>query len=181
MSVTRKLIAPNKSNKNSILKMDSNKTFVVNQTKKWQMLFGPNSTFTNSSQVVKLSARFDDDTFNNIKIIGYLYDSKNNTVANSATCTFKIFKINNPTWTETLITTLNGTQLFNNYFYVNPVLSTLTPLDFFGGDSIMIEATITRLNETYRERIYVNHLGIFDNVFRLRQDVEFLDISKVDE
>jgi hypothetical protein len=45
----------------------------------------------------------------------------------------------------------------------------------------MIQATIVRLGITYRDRIYVNHLGIFDNVTRLRGDVEFLEVTKKDE
>ena len=72
-----------------------------------------------------------------------------------------------------------GSQLSNNYFYINPTVASLTPIDFFGGDTIMIEATAIRLGVTYRDRIYVNHLGIYDNVTRLRGDVEFLDLTKV--
>jgi hypothetical protein len=45
----------------------------------------------------------------------------------------------------------------------------------------MIEATIIRLGLTYRERVYLNHLGIFDSVTRLKRDVDFLSISKKDE
>ena len=64
---------------------------------------------------------------------------------------------------------------------MNPTLSAIGSIDFQGGDSIMIEATINRLSSVYRDRIYVNHLGIYDNVTRLRGDVEFLEVTKKDE
>jgi hypothetical protein len=180
MPVTRKLIAPNKSKKWQVQKMDSAKPYVVNENPKWQMLFGPNSALSTSVQNIKIAAKFDDNTFTNLKIIGYLYDAQNASVANAATCTFKVYQITTPDWTENLITTMSGTQLANNYFYTNPLNVTMFPIDFFGGDSIMIEATIVRLGQTYRDRIYVNHLGIYDNVDRLRKDVEFLEITKKD-
>lgn len=180
MPVTRKLIAPNKSKKWQVQKMDSSKPFCVNENPKWQMLFGPNSAFTTSTQNIRIAAQFDAGTFQNIKVIAYLYDAQNASVANAASCEFKIYSITTPDWTETLLSTVSGTQLTNNYFYINPLNVSLFPVDFFGGDSIMIEATIVRLGETYRDRIYVNHLGIYDNVTRLRKDVDFLNITKQD-
>jgi len=120
-------------------------------------------------------------TFNNIELVAYLYEPLNAAIASGATCTFKIFRVQPPNWSEVLIATVNGSVLLNGYFYANPTLASLAPINFFGGDSIMIEATIIRLGVTYRDRVYINHLGIYDNVTRLRQDVEWLDISKLDE
>lgn len=176
-----RIVMAQSQEENQILKMDANSRYIVNEDSHWQFLFGPNSSLTNSTPIIKIAARFDDDTFTKLKLISYLYDSRDTAIVNAANCTFKIFKVNLPDWTETLITTISGFQLANNYFYTNPNTSTLTPLDFFGGDTMMVEATITRLGVTYRDRIYVNHLGIYDNVDRLRKEVEFLDITKLDE
>jgi hypothetical protein len=180
MPVTRRFVAQNQE-ECQILKMDSSSRFIVNTVEEWQFLFGPNSILSNSTPIIKIWARFDDDTFNNIKITGYLYDQQNASVTNAGSCTFSIYKVSLPDWTETILTTLSGTQLANYYYYVNPTLSTFTGVDFLGGDTLMIEATAVRLGVTYRDRIYVNHLGIYDNVTRLRQDVDFLDITKQDE
>ena len=176
----RRLVAPDNTQDSQWLKMDHPSRFIENHSEEWQFLFNANSELTNSTPVLKSWAKFDDATFNNLKITGYLYDSRNGSTFNSASCTFKIFLISTPDWVETLLTTLTGSQLPNSYYYVNPTLSSIGAVDFQGGDSLMIETTIMRAGITYRDRIYVNHLGIYDNVTRLRGDVEFLNVTKKD-
>jgi hypothetical protein len=180
MPITRKLVAQDDNDDNQWLKIDHDSRYIVNDADDWQFLFGPNSSLSTSTQAIKIAAKFNEDTFNNIQIVSYLYDSKNMSVASSANCVFNIYKISAPDWTETFVTSLNGTLLSNNYFYANPLLSGLSAIDFRGGESIMIEVSVVRLGVTYRDRAYFNHLGIYDNVNRLRQDVEFLDITKKD-
>ena len=181
MAITRKLLAHDNTQDSQWLKVDHSTRYIENHSEEWQFLFGPNSVLSNATQIVKLAAKFDDDSFENIKIAAYLYDSKNNATSNAAGCQFDIYKISGPDWSEEHLTVINGSQLPNNYFYANPTLSSIGTLDFFGGDTIMIQATMVRLGITYRERIYVNHLGIYDNITRLRGDVEFLEVTKKDE
>lgn len=180
MPITRKLVAQDDNDDNQWLKVDHSSRYITNDMDDWQFLFGPNSVLSASNQIIKITARFDDSTFSNIKVIAYLYDQQNASVGNASSCEFKFYQITTPNWSENLIITLNGTQLANNYFYLNPTVASLSPINFFGGDTLMIEGTITRLGITYRDRVYINHLGIYDNVTRLRQDVEFLDITKKD-
>ena len=181
MAIIRKLVAQDNNDDNQWLKIDHSSRYIVNDVDDWQFLFGPNSSLTNSAQIIKIGAKFDENSFDNLNIIAYLYDQQNASVANAGTCVFKIYQITTPDWTENLILTTLGTQLANNYFYSTPTLSTITPIDLYGGDSIMIEATIIRSGTVYRDRIYLNHLGIYSNVTKLRQDVEYLDITKLDE
>lgn len=162
------------------LRINSSKRFIVNDNNDWQFLFGPDSAFTTTAKQLKVAAEFDKTDFSSIRLAGYLYDPTFGTISNLATCQFRVFLVNTPTWTEQLIGTFTGTQIFNSYFFVDVPAASLSPIDFFGGDTIMIEAVATRLAVTFRERIYVNHLGILDNVSRLRSDVEFLDITKQD-
>lgn len=181
MAIIKKLIAHHENEDNFWLKVDHSSRFIQNNGDEWSFLFNPNSTLSASTQVIKIAARFDDATFNNIKIIGYLYDQQNASVGNAASCVFNIYKVNLPDWSEILISTLNGTQLSNNYFYINPDLSTLNVFNFDGGDTMMVEVTIIRSGIIYRDRLYVNHLGIYDNITRLRGDVQYLDLTKKDE
>lgn len=180
MAIIRRLVAQDDNDDNQWLKVDHDTRYIVNDADDWQFLFGPASELSNSTQIIKITARFDDSTFNNLKVIAYLYDAQNASVGNAGSCSFKFYKVNTPDWTETLINTSSGTQLANNYFYLNPTLSTFPSMNFQGGDTLMIEATIVRLGVTYRDRVYINHLGIYDNVTRLRQDVDFLSITKKD-
>lgn len=180
MPITRKIVAQDTNEENQWLKFDSNTRYIVNDDNDWQFLFGPNSAFSTSSQILKIGAEFNKDTFDTIRFAAYLYNQATGAVDNAATVVFNVYLVTTPNWTDQLITTFNGSQIGNNYFFADINISALTPIDFYGGDTILVEAVATRLSQTYRERLYVNHLGIYDNAFRLKQDIEFLDISKQD-
>lgn len=180
MAIPRRLVAQDDNDDNQWLKIDHDSRYVVNDIDDWQFLFGPGSELSNSTKIIKIAARFDDSTFNNIKFIAYLYDAANNSVSNAASCSFTIYQVQLPDWSDVPLMTVSGSQLANNYFYTTQTLSSFPAVDFLGGDTFMVEATIVRSGTTYRDRIYVNHLGIYDNVTRLRQDVDFLDITKKD-
>lgn len=180
MPVTRKLLAQ-VDDDNQVLRMDSSQRFIQNETQDWQFLFGPNSSLSTSTQILKLAAEFDQNNMDRIRIIGYLYNPVTGSVENTATCTFRIYKVSTPNWDDVLLTSVSGTQIPNTYFYKEVLLTSLPTVNFDGGDTIMIEGVATRLTNTYRDRIYINHLGIYDSFYRLKQDVDFLDITKLDE
>jgi len=181
MPITRKLVAQDDSIDNQWLKIDHDSRYIENDSNgDWQFLFGPSSALTSSSQVLKITAKFDDSTFNNLKVIAYLYDQRNASSANASTCEFKFYQVTVPDWSEVLIDTSYATQLSNNYFYLNPTTISLSPINFDGGDTLMIEATVVRLGVTYRDRVYINHMGVYDSVIRLKHKVAFLDITKQD-
>lgn len=177
----RILVAPDNTQDSQILKADHPTRYIENHVSEWQFLFGPTSELDNSVQVIKAHARFNDATFNNIQLISYLYEPRNATVANSTTPVFKLYKVVAPDWTEELITTVGASQLTSNYWYNNLDLTTIPDFNFDGGDTLMVEASLLRSGVLYRDRVYINHLGIYDSFIRLKQEVEFLDITKLDE
>ena len=180
MPITRKLVAQDQED-SQILKMDSSQRYIVNSSRSdWQMLFGPDSVFSNSVQVVKIAVEFDKLTLNNIRFTAYLYEPRTGSIASAATCNFTVYKVENPSWSESLITSFPGSPLPNSYFFANPSLPVFSTIDFDGGDTIIVEVVLVRLGITYRDRVYINHLGVYDSIFRLKQDIEFLDISKQD-
>ena len=180
MPVTVKLISQD-GDDSQVLRTDNRKKFIVNHADEWQFLFGPNSALSNSQHVVKISAEFDTSDFDSIRFVAYLYNPVTGGVDNAATCQFAIYKATQPQWFDVPVVSFAGTQIANSYFFADTPLSSMSSVDFDGGDTIMVDVAITRLSETYRDRIYINHLGIYDNVFRLRQDVEYIDLTKVDE
>lgn len=180
MPVSRRLVAQH-SEDSQVLRTDNRRKFVVNQMSDWQFLFGPNSELSSSTQILKLAAQFDTQDFESIRLSAYLYNPVTGGVDNAATCSFKIYLVTLPNWTEVLLSTESATQVDNNYFFKDILVSSLTPAELDGDSTLMIEATVTRLSETLRERIYVNHLGVYDSVVRLRNDVDFLNITKLDE
>jgi len=181
---TRKLVAHDSHEDHQILATDNIKRYIMNDSEDWQFLLGPSSSFTSSAQIIKLAGEFDTNDFNHIRVVGYLYNTYSGTIDNSASCTFRIYKVANPgspPWDDQLLHTVAGTQIPNSYYYVSIDLSSLASASLDGDTTLMIEGTIVRMGRTYRDRIYVNHLGVYDSVTRLRNDVQWLNLSKKDE
>lgn len=184
MPIVRKIVAQDDNDDNQWLKIDHDSRYIINDADDWQFLFGPNSVLSNSSQVLKLAAQLDTNTLDKIRLIGYLYNSRNGTIDNAAGVTFKIYRVTDittPKWDDQLITSVSGVFQSNSYYFKDLAISSLTGTNLDGDTTLMIEGTATRLGITYRDRIYVNHLGVYDSIVRLRNDVEFLDVTKQDE
>lgn len=178
MPVTRKLLAqPNVQ----ALRVDAVSRYIQNDSKNWQMLFGINSELTSSTQVLKLGAEFDKDSFEQIFLTAFLYNQSTGNVDNAATCTFKVYKVVNPNWTDNLVYTNSASLLPNQHFYLEVPLASLIGVDLDGGDTIMIEATVVRAETIFRDVLYVNHLGIYGSHISLKNKVQFLELTKADE
>lgn len=183
MAIERKWVAQNNSEENQWLKIDHSSRYIVNCSPEWQPIFNSSSILSNSAQVLKLAAQLDTNTLDKIRMIGYLYNPTNGTIDNAASVSFAIYKVTDitiPKWDDQLITTISGDLQSNSYYFKDILISTLTGTSLDGETTLMIEGTAVRLGVTYRDRIYVNHLGIYENVYRLRQDVDFLNITKKD-
>lgn len=181
MPITRYLVAQDENDVNQWLKVDHPSRYIVNDSPEWQFLFGVDSALNTSQFVLKIACRFDDDSLTKLKMVGYLYNPLTAAIGSIDTCEFNVYLIDLPDWTETFVDVFSGVLQPNNYFYVNPDITDVVPGGMDGSATIMIECVAVRLGTTYRDRIYVNHLGIYDNVLRLKQDIQFSELTKVDE
>lgn len=179
MPITRKFVAQNQE-ECQILNMDAVDRFIVNQGHEWQFLFGPASVLSNSDLVIKMAARFNSETFDGIKVIAYLYEAASGSISNAASATFDVYKVSTTTWEDEFINTFPSLQLPNSYYYRELTEADLGGIALDGENTLMIEVVVTRLSDVYRDRIYINHLGVYDSVIRLRKDVDFLNITKQD-
>lgn len=179
MAVIRRLISQNEEDA-QVLRTDNRRKFIVCHDRDWQFLFGPDSSLSNSIQVVKIAAELDPDTFDSIRFTAYLYNPIGGSIDNAATCSFDIYRVGKPGWKDEFITSVAGAIQLNHYFYAEKSITDFLPTEFDGGPTMMIEVNITRLGENFKERIYINHLGIYDTTFRIKQDVEFLEVTKAD-
>ena len=117
----------------------------------------------------------------NLRLIAYLYEPSSGAVSAAATCTFDVYVVTQPNWDDAPIYTTSGSILPNSYFFSTINLSSIPLANLNGDSTIMIEATAVRFGITYRDRIYVNHLGCYESISKLKQDVTFLDFTKLDE
>ena len=182
MPVTRKLVAQDDNDDNQWLKVDHSSRCIINDMDDWQLVFGPNSLLSPSTQLLKIAVELDTEDFNSLRFTAYLYNPKTGGIDNAATCIFNIYRIHGSGWQETLVSTFSGAfQNTNHYFFADQLITGFSPMDFDGGDTLMVEAIVTRLGVLYKDRVYVNHLGIYDSFLRLKQEVQFLDLTKQDE
>jgi hypothetical protein len=129
----------------------------------------------------KVWAKFNTGSFDGIQLIAWVENKDKNVIA-SASCEFKVYYIDTTNnWNQTLIFTGSGTASGNRWV-ASPNQVALGSGNVLDGErTLMIEANVTRWGDTYKNTVYVNHLGVYDSILRLRSDVEFLEISKKDE
>jgi hypothetical protein len=159
----RKLVISPNSSYNSIL-----------FTKKHRA-FDPNSVSA------KVWAKFNGQTFDGIHVVASLFTKQDRRLS-SGSCTFNIYYVDaNQNWGESLILSSSGT-LVNGRWILAPTQAMLGGSNELDGErTLRIEAILTRVDKEYKSSVYVNHLGIFDSLFRLKEEVEFLSVTKKDE
>lgn len=128
---------------------------------------------------LKLAAKFNSNTFDGIYLTSVLL--KGVDPSTSANCVFEVYSISNDgLWTETLLTTVSGVPQSSRFIAAVPA-SLLGAADIDGSTTLAVKCSVQRQSDTFTNKIYVNHLGIFESLFLLKQEVEFLDLTKLDE
>lgn len=128
---------------------------------------------------VRLAAKFNSSNFDGIYITSMITRQGGSVTASD--CAFEVYGISNDSlWTETLLTTVNGVADGSRFIASVPA-SAFSSIELDGSTSLSVKAVLNRQSDTFTNKIYVNHLGIFESLFLLKQEVEFLDLTKLDE
>jgi hypothetical protein len=126
-------------------------------------------------------AKFAQDDFDGIHIKAYI--EKDSIVMQGANYQFSVYLVS-PTnnWAETFVITKPGSFLPDGSSTCYVLQSEFpSSVDLDGELTLAVVVTCKRQGRNYRKKIYVNHLGVYDSIVRLRNDVEYLDITKLDE
>jgi hypothetical protein len=129
---------------------------------------------------IVLFAKFNSTAFQGINFLASI-SAEDDFIFSLASCTFKIYSVKPETnWVPVLLHTVNGTQSQKRW------TATLTQSDIgateVDGDNVfLIEALLVKWNTTFKKRVYLNHLGIFDNLTRLKQTSDLLLVTKLDD
>lgn len=136
--------------------------------------------FIPSNETVSVWAKFNTNTFDGIQMVAWLEDLDHNLLS-SAQCQFKVYYVDvTDNWGQTLIYTTSAT-LSNGKWVAAPTQANLGAVNCLDGErTLMIEATLSKWGKLYSKKIYVNHLGIYDSIIRLKNEIEFLSITKQD-
>lgn len=136
--------------------------------------------FTPANRTAKVWAKFNTNTFNGIQLASWIEDEKNYIVL-SGSCEFKVYYLDaSNNWAQTLVYTQNGTLSGQKWIAV-ATQANIGNTNYLDGErTLLIEATHTAWKNTYVARAYVNHLGIYDSFIQLKNEVDFLNITKAD-
>lgn len=132
-----------------------------------------------SHMELKLHAYFDDINFDGFKLSAWLDNNGKNRsffIAN-----FSIYSVDTSNWNETFILNKPAVISSDNSFKAHVTQSDLGSYETTGSEVYLIKVSGSRLRDKVGAKAYFNHLGIYDSLFRLKQDVDFLDITKKDE
>lgn len=134
--------------------------------------------FSKEEIALKIFAKFNSGLLNGINILGFL--SGKSGEFDSIVDSFKIYRVDDSSWSETFVASIVPTKSgMKNIGYCSQ--STLGLNELSGAETYAIEAVAMRRNKTYKSKIYVNHLGCFDSIFRIKQELDFLNLSKADK
>lgn len=124
-------------------------------------------------------AKFNSDSMDGAHISARLI--KGSTIKSSVVSQFKIFRVSDADWSETLVATVVPTEISFGVFASTVSQAMFGSNELSGREVYAIEVRAQRRRQNFFSKIWVNHLGCFDSLIMLRHQVEFLNISKVDE
>lgn len=127
-------------------------------------------------------AKFDSTDFNGIHLMGYIIKNEKELI-HAANCAFRVYDVVlTNTWTETLLYSTTGVQQADGRFIADITQANLGITDWIDGErTFAIEIELSRFKKKFKKKVYVNHLGVYDSIIRLRQEVEYLFLTKLDE
>jgi hypothetical protein len=125
-----------------------------------------------------LFAKFNSETMRGLQVIAYLAKGRGRVA--SVIESIKVFRIADGSWAETLIGSVVPTESSPSVFTANVSLAFLGANELSGAETYAFECQFKRRNSRFYKKIYLNHLGCFDSILRVRQQTELLQITKVD-
>jgi len=136
------------------------------------------SQHSSSEVEVELHAFFDGDSLNGVKAFSFLkLDGKK---LSSSSGQFTLYIVDQTDFSETEIVSVAATETLGIHSVAIPAVDFL-PNELSGSEVYAIEFTCVRVRRRFKKKIYLNHLGVFENVIMLRRAVEQLFILKADD
>lgn len=122
-------------------------------------------------------AKFNSGDLDGLNIMSYL--SSGAKVKGCQISSFKIYRVSDSDFTESLVYTASPT-MDSGKFYADVTQSNLGLNELSGAETYSILVEAVRKRKTYTQKIWFNHLGCFDSLFRLKKQTQRLEIVKAD-
>lgn len=128
---------------------------------------------------LKIHVKFNTDSMNGVMILVSLL--RNGQLCSSYVPNVQLYQINEANWGETLVSTVSLTESSPGIHTATVPQSTFGLRELSGREVYAVSCTAQRKRGKYRNKVWFNHLGCYDNIIRIKQDLERLDVVKVDE
>lgn len=127
---------------------------------------------------VQIHAKFNSADIEGLNIEAGLV--RNGEFFSSQINSISISRVDDGDFTNTFIGSFVPTQSGNRWL-LDLTQAQLGSNELTSAETYLIEVEALRVKRKYKSFVYFNHLGVFDSIVRLRNQVQFLDIIKVDE
>lgn len=123
--------------------------------------------------------KFNADDMNGVQIVCYL--AKGDDLRSFSATEFKVFRVDESSWAETLVTTVTPTH--DSPIKASAVInqSTFGVNELSGMETYSVQIRAVRKRRSLYLKLWFNHLGSFDSIWRLKRAVEQHEILKLDE
>lgn len=128
---------------------------------------------------LSLSAKFNSNSMNGMQIYASLV--QNGLTMSSNVESFVVSRVSESSWTETQVYTATATEYSPGKFSASVTQANLGSNELSGMETYSISCVANRKRKSFKKKVFVNHLGCFDSINRLRKSVELLIATKVDE
>lgn len=127
---------------------------------------------------LNIHAKFNSDLIEGFRIQAGLF--RDGSLVSSYIESFDLYITDGDDYDKTFIASFTPVQV-GQYWEFNVSQSLLDPLEATGAETFYIECKAQRKRKSYKACAYFNHIGVFDSIFRLKNKVTFLDLTKADE
>lgn len=128
---------------------------------------------------LKIHAKFNASTINGLQILAFV--EKGGVATASLVEEVNVYSINSSSWSESLVYSGAPSEVSPYLFSLSVTQANLGANELSGKEVYAIEVFAVRRRRKFYKKIYFNHLGIFDSLFRLKQESDFIKLTKVDE
>jgi hypothetical protein len=128
---------------------------------------------------INAHVKFNTDLMKGIQVVAQLEDRGD--VRASANPLFKLYRVAENSWAETFIDDFVPVEFSHGVWSRGIDQSDIDPNELSGREVYVVEVYLSRKRRTYKKKFWVNHLGAFDSIWRLKRAAEQHEILKLDE
>lgn len=128
---------------------------------------------------LNIHAKFNADDMNGIQVLVNL--ESNGNVSNSEITSAKLYRVDEADWSDTFVSDITLSNDGSGIFTGDLDQSDLGLNELSGMETYSIVVEASRKRKKFKSKVWFNHIGCFDNILRARNEIRYLNSTKLDE